>query len=151
MEQIEKAAQEAVGQLLPRKSGEQYKKQLSEFIKWCKERNVEEFTEEKVLLAYFLEKSKKLKASSLWSVYSMIKATIATDMGVDISKFCKLTAFLKRQNEGYKPKKSKTLDVDNIKEFLEKAPDHEFLGQKVRYTFFFNRYFVPVYTYIYVI
>lgn len=138
MEEIEKAAQEAVGQLLPRKSGEQYKKQLSEFMKWCKERNVVELTEEKVLLAYFLEKSKKLKASSLWSMYSMLKATIATDMGVDISKFSKLTAFLKRQNEGYKPKKSKILDADNIEDFLEKAPDDEFLAQKVRFPFFYS-------------
>lgn len=130
---IEKAAEEAIAGLLPRKSREIYKKQFSEYRKWCTEQNAENFTNEKVLLAYFLEKSRKLKASSLWSQYSMLKATIITEANVDISKYNKLTAFLKRQNDHYQPKKSRTLDLEHIREFLQNAPNQEYLAQKVRF------------------
>lgn len=87
---IEKAAEEAVSQLLPSKSGHLYEKQYVEFKKWCEEQSANDFTEEKVLLAYFFEKSKKLKASSLWSQYSMIKAMMIREANIDISKYNKL-------------------------------------------------------------
>lgn len=129
---IEEAAEEAIASLLPQKSCEIYKKRFLDYRKWCSEQHAENFTDEKVLLAYFLQRSKKFKASSLWSQYSMIKATMISESNVDISKYSKLRAFLKRQNDHYKPKKSKTLNFDNITDFLQNAPDEKYLAQKVR-------------------
>ncbi|KAJ8914926.1 hypothetical protein NQ315_016080 [Exocentrus adspersus] len=63
---------------------------------------------ENCMLAYFVEKSKTLKSpASLWSEYSMLKSTLSIKENVDISKFLKLEAFLKRKNDGYKPKRSR--------------------------------------------
>ena len=69
----------------------------------------------------------------------MLKAIIIKEMNIDISKYPKLVGFLKRKNDDYKPKKFKVLDAKNIEEFLERAPDQEFLPQKV---VFFNIIFI---------
>jgi len=61
----------------------------------------------------------------------MIKTTIKSEANVDISKYSKLTGFLKRQNDHYK-RRSKTLDFDIIRDFLQNAPDEAYLAQKVR-------------------
>lgn len=87
--------------LLPPKSRYVYEKTYKEFGDWCSRNEVTtaRYTEE-TLLVYFHEKATTVKASTLWSYYSMLKATIALEHNIDISKFCKLTAFLKRRNEG---------------------------------------------------
>ncbi|XP_044260666.1 uncharacterized protein LOC123008737 isoform X2 [Tribolium madens] len=61
----------------------------------------------------------------------MLKTTIFVNENVDISKFLKLRAFLKRQNAGYKPKKSNTFSREGISQFLEEAPDDKYLLMKV--------------------
>ncbi|RZB39272.1 hypothetical protein BDFB_002888, partial [Asbolus verrucosus] len=40
---------------------------------------------EKVLLAHFSEKSKKVKAATLWSYYLMLKCTLLVNKNCDIS------------------------------------------------------------------
>jgi hypothetical protein len=70
-------------------------------------------TNEKVLLAYFENMSKMYKSSNLWAFYS-IRAMISMKKNVDISKYGQLIAFLKRQAEGYKPKKSKIFSKNEI-------------------------------------
>ncbi|KAJ8910923.1 hypothetical protein NQ315_014257 [Exocentrus adspersus] len=50
---------------------------------------------------------------------------------IDVSKFYKLSAFLKRKSEGYKPEKAKVLTLDQIDKFLLEAPDKDFLMIKV--------------------
>ncbi|KAK4882152.1 hypothetical protein RN001_005471 [Aquatica leii] len=62
---------------------------------------------ESVLLAYFSEIAQKGLIASLWPKYSMLKATLNLKENIDISKFSKLIMFIKRQKEGYTPKKSK--------------------------------------------
>ncbi|KAJ8914397.1 hypothetical protein NQ315_017487 [Exocentrus adspersus] len=62
---------------------------------------------ETVLLAYLSEKAKKVKPSTLWSYYSMLKSTLLVNDNCDISKYSKLIALLKKLCDGYKPKKSK--------------------------------------------
>ncbi|XP_008194853.1 uncharacterized protein LOC100142506 isoform X2 [Tribolium castaneum] len=61
----------------------------------------------------------------------MLKTTIFVNENIDISKFVKLRAFLKRQNAGYKPKKSNTFSRERINQFLEEAPDEKYLLMKV--------------------
>ncbi|KAJ8914670.1 hypothetical protein NQ315_017367 [Exocentrus adspersus] len=78
-------------------------------------------------LCFFAEKSKTLSSSTLWAHYSMLKTMLNVKRNIDVSKFYKLSAFLKRKSEGYKPKKAKVLTLDQIDKFLLEAPDKDFL------------------------
>lgn len=124
------AANAAIEDLLPSKSKDRYEKTYSAFEDWCSFKNVKVVTEE-VLLAYFAEKTNHYKSSSLWSMYSMLKSTLLLKKNVDIKKFPKLIAYLKRKSVGYQAKKSKTFSRAEIDQFLIEAPDKEFLMMKV--------------------
>jgi hypothetical protein len=130
LERIEAAAQEAVSNLIPRRLRDTY----SRFEEWRSKQKVN-CINEKVMLAYFLEKSKIVKPSTLWSVYSMLRTMISIDKNVDLSKYTNLIAFLKRQSEGYRAKKSKSFSKENIEKFLTTANDEDYLMQKVRVFF----------------
>ncbi|KAK5649874.1 hypothetical protein RI129_000903 [Pyrocoelia pectoralis] len=92
---VEEVAKAVVANLLPSKSKAAYETAYSNFQKWCgvKEINIEKTISEKVLLAYFSYKAKVFRSSTMWSHYSI--------------KFTNLIAFLKRNAEGYRQKKSK--------------------------------------------
>lgn len=128
---IEAAAEEAVNELLPSKSRKVYEKAYEDFIKWCRQKKIQDNTNENVFLAYFNEKSKTVRASTLWAHYSMIKSIIMVKSNINISEYQKLKAFLKRKNDGYKPKKSKVLTDEQVNQFLIEAPDNNFLMTKV--------------------
>lgn len=128
---IEAAAEEAVNQLLPSKSRKVYEKSYEDFVIWCRQKRIQDHTNENVFLAYFNEKSKTVRASTLWANYSMIKSMVMVKSNIDISKYPKLKAFLKRKNDGYKPKKSKVLTDEQVYQFLIQAPDNNFLMTKV--------------------
>lgn len=131
LKDIEEAANRATLDLLPRKSRIQYEIAHNKFIKWCENKGVSGKYSENIFLAYFEEKAKVWKSSSLWSHYSMIKAMLRVNNDVDISKHFKLIAYLKRQGEGYQAKKSKIFTRDQIEQFLKCAPDDEYLLMKV--------------------
>lgn len=124
------AAKEVTLNLLPEKSRKLYEKAYGCFIKWCAEKSVSSYTEN-VLLTHFSEQSKVYKASSLWSYYSKIKSMLLINHNVDISKFPKLIVFLKRNSEGYKPKKSKVLSREQVFKFIHDAPNDSYLMTKV--------------------
>jgi hypothetical protein len=134
LDRIEAAAQEAVSNLIPQKSRVAYETTYSRFEEWRSKRKVN-CINEKVMLAYFLEKSKIVKPSTLWSVYSMLRTMISINKNLDLSKHTNLIAFLKRQNEGYRAKKSKSFSKENIEKFLTTANDEDYLMQKVRVFF----------------
>ncbi|XP_044262164.1 multifunctional protein ADE2 isoform X4 [Tribolium madens] len=123
-------ATSATATSLPEKSKAQYERAYKLFQDW-REKNQRNSLSENVLLAYFQELSKRNKPSSLWAAYSMLRTTLNLKNNVDISKYFKLGAFLKRKSDGYKPKKSKTLTPQQIKEFLSSAPDKDYLFTKV--------------------
>ncbi|KAF2898575.1 hypothetical protein ILUMI_07603 [Ignelater luminosus] len=104
------------------------------FMKWRAEKQVCSFTE-RVLLAYFEEKSKQWKSPTFWSTYSKLKSTLLINNNVDISKYSKLIAYLKNKSVGYKPRKSKTFSREEVYKFLEDAPDKHFLMHKVALIF----------------
>jgi hypothetical protein len=104
LERIEAAAQEAVSNLIPQKSRVAYETTYSRFEEWRSKQKVN-CINEKVMLAYFVEKSKIVKPSTLWSVYSMLRTMISINKNLDLSKYTNLIAFLKRQSEGYRAKK----------------------------------------------
>lgn len=116
--------------LIPEKSKSIYKKTYASFNEWRLRNNANSFSEN-VLLAYFAELSAKYKPSSLWSFYSIIKSMLRINHDVDLEKYGKLRAFLKRKSEGFEAKKSSTLTPEQIRKFIEKAPDELFLLHKV--------------------
>ncbi|KAJ8948662.1 hypothetical protein NQ317_002312, partial [Molorchus minor] len=120
----------AISNLLPTKSRSLYDIAYNRFKKWCAEKNVQVYSEN-VLLAYFSENAKNYKSSTLWAQYSMVKSCLIIYDNIDISKFPKLIAFLKRTGDGYQVKKSKILTKSEIDRFLSSVDDKEFLMIKV--------------------
>ena len=57
----------------------------------------------------------------------MLKSTLFIDENTDISKFPKLRAFLKRKNDGYRPKKSNVFNRENVNKFMLEALDDIYL------------------------
>lgn len=116
--------------LLPQKSKDRYEKTYISFCEWCKKKKIEGFSEN-VLLIYFNEMAKGKLSSTLWSIYSMLKSTLVVKENVDISKYSRLIAFLKRKSVGYRAKKSKVLRREEMNKFLSEAPDDRYLLIKV--------------------
>lgn len=84
-----------------------------------------------MLLSYFFNVEKRFAASSVWTKYSMLKSTLKVHKGIDISKYGKLTSYLKAESRNYKPRKAKILERNQIEKFLKEAPDEEYLQVKV--------------------
>lgn len=83
-----------------------------------------------------LKRNETLKSpGSLWAEYSMLKATIFLNEGVDISKFATLIAFLKRKNVGHRPKKSKVFTHQDLIKFLHESSNEHYLNIKVAMLF----------------
>lgn len=121
----------AMNNLLPAKSRERYEIVYRKFMDWRNKNNVQSFSEQ-VLIAYFEELSIEMKPSSLWSIYSMLRATININHNnINIAAYNKLIALLKRKSDGFKSTKSKTLTSRQINDFLQRAPDKEYLFMKV--------------------
>lgn len=62
----------------------------------------------------------------------MIRTSLKVYENVDVAKYHRLIAFLKRQHVGYEAKKSSIFSRDEIDKFLQNAPDDTFLIIKVR-------------------
>ncbi|XP_047023444.1 uncharacterized protein LOC124632594 [Helicoverpa zea] len=115
---------------LPQQSREKYLKQYEMFNTWRIAKGAKTFSEN-VLLAYFVELYKTRKSSTLWSTYSMLKATIKMKKDINIETYTKLLAFLKRASSGHQPKKSKVFTASEIEKFVNNAPDSMYLAAKV--------------------
>jgi hypothetical protein len=126
--EVKEAANLVTLELLPLKSRARYEREYDMFMRWRQEKKIKSFSES-VVLGYMSEQAKVQKSSR----YSMLKASLVVKNNVDISKYCKLVAFLKRQSVGYtyKAKKSKIFSREQIFKFLSTAHDEEFLLMKV--------------------
>lgn len=80
--------------LLPPKFRETYECAYQRFIDWCKEKNIELYSED-VLMVYLSNLANKMKSSPFWSQYSMLWSTLDIKNEIDISKYSKLREFLK--------------------------------------------------------
>lgn len=128
---IREAANSTYQSLLPEKSKSKYELAYSQFMKW-KLQNKITIISENVMTAYMRQLSERIKPSTLWTTYSMLRTTLSIKENVDISKFCKLRSFLKLKSSGYKSKKSCVLSSNQIKQFINEAPDNKFLFTKVK-------------------
>ncbi|XP_031347063.1 uncharacterized protein LOC116173590 [Photinus pyralis] len=118
-------------ELLPVKSRQRYEAAYNEFIKWRATKNIESCFSEDVLMVYFGELAEKMKSSTLWAQYSMLRSTMAINHNVDMSTFTKLKALLQRKSQGYRPKKSKILTPEDINKFVDAAPNDKYLFVKI--------------------
>lgn len=118
--------------LLPKKSADRYLLVYNNYKKWeADHQNVLSSSKENNLIVYFKDLKSKLKPPSLWSVWSMLKKTLSTHDGVDISRFLNLKSLLTNNGKGYKPKKSAILKWNEVEKFLRDATDHVYLASKV--------------------
>lgn len=128
--EIVQLAEKYSGKLLPKKSKAKYDNCFTNFEKWCESKNVRNI-DESVMIAFFGQLCEKFAASTVWSQYSMIKASLIAKRDIDISKYKRLTAMLKQNSVGYKPKKAKILTAREVETFLANAPDEIHLITKV--------------------
>lgn len=129
-EEIKDKAQEVTLNLLPDKSKHRYNLQYKLFMDWCAANMVKKYSES-VILTYMSELSKQFKSSTLWSIHSMLKATLSVKHDVDIGKYMKVNAFLKKNSIGHVAKKSKIFSSEEVRKFLRDAPDELHLLSKV--------------------
>lgn len=61
----------------------------------------------------------------------MIKSMMLVYRNVNISRFPKLIAFLKKQSVGYQAHQSKILSREEVNRFMKEAPTKEYLLVKV--------------------
>ncbi|KAL4707962.1 hypothetical protein ACJJTC_010578 [Scirpophaga incertulas] len=127
-------ATEVTHNLLPEKSRNLYEKEYNNFLAWKIEKKTTSFSEN-VILAYLKDLSDKFKPSSMWAKYSMLKFTLNIYNNIDITKYSKIIAFLKRNSEGHKGKKSLTFTSGQLKMFLKDSPDILYLFEKVALIF----------------
>jgi len=71
----------------------------------------------------------------------MLKATLKVKDNIDIDKFKVIVSYLKKLNVGYRSKKSKVLTREQIKEFLQKADEEEYLFEKVCNIMSYNSFY----------
>jgi hypothetical protein len=128
--ELRESAQQLTSNLLPEKSKSRYERTYRDFRDWCSKNGADNYTSESVILAYFGDVAKTKKTSSMWSYYSMLKSTVNLKDNVDISKYAKFIAYLKKQNVGYQPTKSSIFTKENIENLLKNTP-LEFLPHKV--------------------
>ncbi|KAL1509202.1 hypothetical protein ABEB36_003975 [Hypothenemus hampei] len=119
--------------LLGRTKG-RYESAYKKFKDWTTSHGIRVLSED-VLLRYFENLSKTYRPSTLWSLYSMLNSTIKQFENIDIEKYAELMAFLRRKNLGYKSEKCKVFETNEIKKFLQEAPDDRYLLMKVAMIF----------------
>ncbi|KAB0797072.1 hypothetical protein PPYR_08066 [Photinus pyralis] len=78
-----KEAEDALKGLVPATSKTLYENEYCKFCKWRSEKSLN-IVNEKILLAYFSERSKQGKPSSLWT-YSMLRSMLRGRESLDIS------------------------------------------------------------------
>jgi integrase len=132
-EVVEKAAK-VCENLLPSMSKERYEHAYNQFMDWRLKNKVNSFSE-KILVAYFGDLSAKYKSSTLWSIYSMLRGTLIAKHDVNIAAYYKLKALLKKESVNYVAKKANVLTNDDIKTFIETAPNELYLLTKTALIF----------------
>lgn len=102
------------------------------FIDWQNHENRSGFSED-VFLHYFKDLSKNDKSPLLlFREYCMLKNVILKNHSIVLSDYKELRTFLNHQLEQAKMENYKTFTADELKIFINEAPDDEYLTTKVR-------------------
>ncbi|KAJ8671691.1 hypothetical protein QAD02_002950 [Eretmocerus hayati] len=127
--EILREAEEVGIDLLPTKSRDTYSLRYNLFVDWCKSRDINNSVAEPVILAYFrnIRNTEDYAVSTLWNIYSKLKACFKAFRRIDISNYIQVEAYFKKLAEGYEPKQSLVLSAPQVNEFLQSAPEPQFL------------------------
>lgn len=117
---------------IPAKSIGRYNQIYTQFQKWKASKDITS-NSEAILMTYFEELGINKLSTSLYSSYSMLKATMIINDSVDIASYHMLTKYLKEKSVGHKPKRAKIFTEDEIERFIKEAPDEAWLDVKVYY------------------
>lgn len=113
------------------KSNSTYVNRYADFNAW-KENMKIEATTEKSVIDYLEDMSRKYIPSTLKSIHSILKTMLLVKEKINIENFSDLNEFMKKKTEGFKgTTKSGILSVDNIRDFLNNAPNNKWLASKV--------------------
>jgi site-specific recombinase XerD len=130
--ELRQIAQVTTGNLIPNASKSRYDATYARFVSWCKDKGVpSDYVSENILLAYLQELSEKYAASTLWSIFSMLKKTIRCYNNLDIGAFNKTEDFLKKLDKTHLKRKSAAFSREQIELFLKTAHDDDFLVVKL--------------------
>lgn len=95
-------ANEARNKVIPEKSKSRYEAAYAKFKRWQHSKAVDEKYSENILLAYFNETSASKKPTTMWAMYSMLRAMINLKNKINISSYPNLIGFLKTKSKGYR-------------------------------------------------
>lgn len=124
---------------LPKKSSDRYLQVYESYKKWLNEnQKYLSSCHENNLIMYFNSLKEKLKPSTLWSIWSMLKKTLNAKDQIDVNKFLNLKAILKSNSKGYKPVKSLILKWPEIERFIKEADNRVYLSYKVNINIYFS-------------
>ncbi|CAG5109262.1 Protein of unknown function [Cotesia congregata] len=86
---------------------------------------------EDVLLVYFKDLFKTLAPSTIWSRWSMLRTMISINQSIEIRNYSRLKTLIKNNAKSHRQKKSKVFSWNEIKKFIDEAPDNGYLIEKV--------------------
>ncbi|KAJ8909729.1 hypothetical protein NQ315_014380 [Exocentrus adspersus] len=114
-------ANSALSKIISEKSKLLYEKEYINFCEWRNKKQVRGVND-KIIMAYISEKSKRVKSSSLWSYYSQLKKMLSVKENVDISSI---------NLRVISQKKSHVFTREDLEKFLDTAPDINYLLLKI--------------------
>ena len=117
---------EILNDTLPDASKLIYNKKWEEFKTFCGEKSK---PDEADMLQYFdhLHTEKKLKASTIWSPYSMINAIYQREYGERLQNYPRVTQLLKSYNATYERKVASVFEKKEIDEYLNLPENTPFI------------------------
>lgn len=121
-EELKQVAVKALGDLVPRKSKEQYVKAEQRFKQWLISKNTNKISET-TLLAYFKEMLAVKAPTSMWSEYSLLKKMLRVNHDIDISQFTSISELLKQKSRTHTKKKAATFTRGQVEQYLSSAPN----------------------------
>lgn len=109
-----------LGDILPGRSQEKYKKAWEEFVSYVghtapSEDNVLQFFD-------YCKNCKKFKSSTLWSYYSMINRGLQINYSKKLQYFPRVTLLLKSYEQGYTRKVASVFSQEQLNQFWQTGP-----------------------------
>ncbi|KAJ3661836.1 hypothetical protein Zmor_006217 [Zophobas morio] len=137
-EEIAKKGKELRSNLLPLKSKNAYEKVYVSFQDWKNKNRIKEVTEDVILAFLDMRVSTYLVKFIKLNYLTITVAKVVTLFfmaRIYIEKFGAVISYIKKLNVGDRGKKSNVLTREEIKTFLQKADDGEYLFEKVALIF----------------
>lgn len=117
---------------LPNVSRAAYELAYANFLQWLHQHGKTK-VDETALIIYFqeLKTVKKYQASTMWSTWSKLRATLKLRNSININNYDDLKLFMRNNGKGHKPKQSATFTWSQIIDFLNSSDVQTCLAQQV--------------------